>query len=300
MHGDEVETDAGLVRRLLIAQFPHWAELPIDQVPHPGTDHAIYRLGENMSVRLPRIGWATGQVDKDFEWLPRLAPHLPLSIPVPLAKGEPGEGFPWHWSVSPWLEGRAWTDDGVGDLSEAAIELAGFILALQRIDSSGGPLAGEHNFFRGVPLADRDAAFRQAVPAWGGIVDTRVMLAAWDEALRAPVWDRPAVWVHGDLSRPGNLLVANGHLSAVIDFGCLGVGDPACDVRAAWSLFSGESREAFRAALAVDAATWMRARGWALTSAGALPYYRDTNPLIVAEARHAIEEVVADYEHRSG
>lgn len=295
MHADEVDTDVHLVRRLLAAQFPQWAGLSIDRVPHTGTDHAIYRLGEDMSVRLPRIHWATGQVDKEGRWLPKLAPHLPLAIPVPLARGEPAEGYPWRWCVSPWLDGENATVGRIGDVCEMAVDLAQFMIALQRTDATGGPLAGPSNGFRGGPLAERDASFRRAVPAWQRLVDTRLMIEAWEAALRAPEWDRPPVWVHGDLGRPGNLLAANGRLSAVIDFGCLGVGDPACDVRAALSLFSGESREVFRAALAVDDATWARARGWALTSVGALPYYRDTNPEIVAEARHAIDEVLADH-----
>lgn len=298
MHADEVDTDVSLVRRLLVAQFPQWADLPIDPVTSAGTDNAIYRLGDNMSVRMPRIHWATGQVEKEQRWLPKLAPHLPLAVPVPIATGNPGEGYPWHWSVVPWMEGETWTIDRIGDLREAAADLAQFITALQRIDPTGGPLPGPQNFFRGVPLSMRDAHTRAAIAASGDMVDADAMIAAWEAALAAPSWDGPPVWVHGDLSRPGNLLVAGGRLGAVIDFGCLGVGDPACELSAAWALFSGESRDVFRTALPFDEATWARGRGWALTAVGAIPYYRDTNPAIVAEARHVIDEVLAD--HRSG
>lgn len=294
MHAGEVDTDEELVRRLLVGQFPMWAELPIDRIGSSGTDHAIYRLGDKMAVRLPRIHWATGQADKDEQWLGKLAPHLPLAIPVPLAKGEPAEGYPWQWSVVPWLEGEAWTADGVGDLSQAAMALAQFIIALQRIDPAGGPRGGRSNFYRGVPLSLRDADMRTQIAAADDMVDARAMIEAWEAALAAPAWDGPPVWLHGDLARPGNLLVTGGRLSAVIDFGCLGVGDPACDLAAAWALFSGESRDVFRAALPFDDATWARARGWALTRVGAIPYYRETNPPIVAEALHAIEEVLAD------
>ncbi len=298
MHADEVHTDDALVRRLLAGQFPQWAELPIERIASSGTDHAIYRLGHDMAVRLPRIHWATGQVEKDTRWLPKLAPHLPLAIPVPLAKGSPAEGYPWYWSVVPWLEGEAWTTDGVDDLHQAAIALAQFIIALQRIDTTSGPRGGRSNFYRGVPLSMRDADMRAQIAASGDMVDADAMIEAWEAALATPAWDGPPVWLHGDLGRPGNLLVAEGRLSAVIDFGCLGVGDPACDLAAAWALFSGESRDVFRVALPFDDATWARARGWALTRVGAIPYYRETNAPIVAEALHAIEEVLADPDMR--
>ncbi len=294
MHADEVHTDVSLVRRLLAGQFPQWADLPIERIVSSGTDHAIYRLGDDLAVRLPRIHWATGQLEKDEQWLGKLAPQLPLALPVPLMKGEPAEGYPWRWSVVPWLEGEAWTTDGIDDLRQAAIALAQFITALQRIDTAGGPLAGPKNGFRGVPLSVRDADFRAQVAASGDMVDADAMIEAWEEALAAPVWDGPPVWLHGDLARPGNLIVAKGQLSGVIDFGCLGVGDPACDLAAAWALFSGESRDVFRAALPFDDATWARGRGWSLTRVGAIPYYRETNPAIVAEALHAINEVLAD------
>lgn len=297
MHTDEVDTDPSLVRRLLAAQFPQWADLPIEPVPSAGTDNAIYRLGENTAVRLPRIHWAAGLVEKEHRWLPKLAPHLPLAIPVPRAMGHPAEGYPWHWSVVPWIEGEPWTTDRIDDPREAATDLAQFITALQRIDPTGGPPAGPENFFRGVPLSMRDAQTRAAIAASSDVVDASAMLAVWEAALAAPAWDGPPVWVHGDLWRPGNLLVAGGRLGAVIDFGCLGVGDPACELTAAWALFSGESRDVFRAAISFDEATWARGRGWALTAVGAIPYYRDTNPAIVAEARHIIDEVLADRLH---
>jgi len=299
MHAEEVHTDVPLVRRLLAAQFPQWADLPIGRVASAGTDNAIYRLGDDMSVRLPRIHWATGQVEKEHRWLPMLAPQLPLAIPVPLAKGEPGEGYPWDWCISPWLGGDDATAEHIRDLEEAAVDLAAFIAALQRIDPAGGPSAGRHNFFRGVPLAALDSHIRKSIAAWEGLVDIGAVAAAWDTALAAPAWEGPPVWIHGDLL-PGNILASDGRVSAVIDFGCLGVGDPAADLVAGWSPFSGESRETFRAALGVDDATWARGRGWALTAVGALPYYRDTNPSIVARSLYLIEEVLADHAREHG
>jgi aminoglycoside phosphotransferase (APT) family kinase protein len=296
MHADEIDTDASLVRRLLAAQFPQWADLPIEPVHSAGTDNAIYRLGRDMAVRLPRIHWATGQVDKEHQWLPRLAPLLPLIIPVPLAKGEPAEGYPWQWSVYRWLEGENATIERIADPLQAATVLAQFVAALQRIDPTGGPPSGPHNFFRGVPLETRDSHTRTAIEALHGILDTDAASAAWEAALQASAWRHPPVWIHGDL-QSGNLLVVQGRLSAVIDFGGLGVGDPACDLIVAWNLLSAETRDVFRAALRVDDATWARGRGWAL-SVGliGLPYYLDTNPEFVRYARHMIDEVLADHE----
>ncbi|MBC7805701.1 MAG: aminoglycoside phosphotransferase family protein [Akkermansiaceae bacterium] len=300
MHADEIDTDVALVRRLLTTQFLRWADLPIIPVPSGGTDNAIYRLGTDMAVRLPRIHWATGQVEKERRWLPHMAPRLPLAVPIPLATGLPGEGYPWHWSVYQWIEGENATADRLVDLSHAAKELAQFVTAFHAIDSTGGPLAGAHNFSRGVPLAMRDGAVRTAIAELDGLIDTDMATAAWKVALQAPLWNAPPVWVHGDL-QSGNLLAMEGNLTAVIDFGAMGVGDPACDLIVAWNLFSAESREVFRTTLCADDATWARGRGWAL-SVGliALPYYLNTSPAMVRYARHTISEVLADYEQGAG
>lgn len=202
MHADEVDTDVSLVRRLLAAQFPQWADLPIEPVQSAGTDNALYRLGDDMVVRLPRIHWAIGQVDKEYRWLPRLAPLLPLAIPVPLAKGTPAEGYPWHWAVYPWLEGENATIERIADPRQAATELAQFVAALQRIDPTGGPPSGAHNFFRGVPLAMRDPRTREAIEALHGILDTgrgdggvgnSSPDARMGQRARLGPW-RPAIW----------------------------------------------------------------------------------------------------------
>ena len=295
MHVDEVDTNVSLVVRLLTAQFPQWADLPIEPVHSAGTDNALYRLGDDMVVRLPRIHWATGQADKEHQWLPRLAPFLPLAIPVPLAKGKPGEGYPWHWSVYRWLEGENATSERIANPRQAATDLAQFIAALQRIDATGGPPPGQHNSFRGEPLAMRDTRTRDAIAILRGTFDADAMTAVWDAAIKAPAWHRPPVWLHGDL-QSGNLLAVQGRLNAVIDFGCLGVGDPACDVMVAWLYLSAETRDVFRAVLQVDDATWARGRGWAL-SVGliALPYYQSTNPVLAGIARRAIDEALADF-----
>lgn len=290
MHANEVATDVSLVRRLLAAQFPDWADLQIERVPSAGTDNAIYRLGDDMAVRLPRVESATAQVAMEHRWLPRLAPHLPLAIPIPLAMGDPAEGYPWRWSVYRWLEGENATADRL-DLKQAATDLAELIAALQRIDTTGGPLAGVESS-RGVPLATRDAPTRAAIAALHGALDTDAVTAQWEAALRAPLWTGPGVWLHGDLNE-GNLLALHGRLTAVIDFGVMGVGDPACDLMVAWTLLTPETRAVFRAALPFDDATWTRGRGWALSWALiVLPYYEHTNPGLCRIAEYTINEVL--------
>jgi aminoglycoside phosphotransferase (APT) family kinase protein len=296
MHPDELDIDVPLVRRLLAEQFPQWAELPIRSVRSAGSDNALYRLADDMVVRLPRrSGRTVDSLDKEFEWLPRLAPLLPLAVPLPLAKGVPGNGYPCAWTVYRWLEGETATSERLRDPRQAAIDLAEFLSALQRIDPQGGPLPGEHNFFRGVPLTDRDAAVRSAIAALHGEMDVARVTAAWEAALRAPGWNGPPVWIHGDFT-DGNLLVRDGRFSGVIDWGGLALADPACDLMVAWSFLTADARAIFRNALGVDDATWARGRGWALSVALiALPYYWTTNPVRVAYSWHRIGEVLSDH-----
>jgi aminoglycoside phosphotransferase (APT) family kinase protein len=298
MHENQISTDVALVRRLLKSQFPAWSDLPVEPIVSDGTTNAIYRLGDELAVRLPFRPGGNEQLDKEHAWLPRFAPHLPLALPVPRGKGEPGDGYPCAWSVCEWIEGENPTLDSLADASKSAATLARFIEALQQIDAAAGPAPGDHNFWRGVPLADRDVQTRESIAGCEGLIDTGAALNAWQVDLRAPVWDAPLVWVHGDLS-PGNLLSRNGDFTAVIDWGGLGVGDPAIELLPAWNLFAGETREAFRVALAVDDATWARGRGLAISQAVvALTYYRDTNPAIVRWANRMISEVLADHDSR--
>ena len=292
MHTDEVDTSQSLVRQLLTRQFPQWANLPLKAVLSAGTDNAIYRLGDDMSVRLPRINWAITQIDKENSWLPRLAPHLPLAIPELLAKGKPDEGYPYDWAIYRWIEGENKTIDQVSDPRQAAVDIAHFIIALQKVDPVGGPLAAERNL-RGVSLKPRDEATRGAIKLLEGMIDANAALAVWKDALQAPEWQGEPVWFHGDLLI-GNVLFKQDRLSAVIDFGGLGVGDPACDLMIAWSLFSGKSRDVLRNVLNVNDATWARGRGQALSQAVIfIPYYLDTNPIGVKYARRMIDEILA-------
>ncbi len=289
MHADEFEIDLALVQRLVAKQFPDWADLPLNPVPSAGTDNALYRLGNDMVVRLPRIDWAVENVNKEFKWLPKFAPYLPVSIPSPLAKGIPTADYPWPWSVYHWLEG---SNPIVGQISDPELltqDLVAFILALHKIDLQGGPVSN-----RGVPLEQQDIETRKALKQLDEMIDVQAAAALWETALRAPKWSKPPVWVHGDLS-PGNLLIQNGRLSAVIDFGNLGVGDPACDLIIAWNLLPTHMRHAFRAGLGVDDATWRRGHGWALSCALiALPYYKDTNPALANNARYVIQEIIEE------
>lgn len=295
MHRDEVDTDVSLVGRLVAAQFPRWAGLPIEPAPFTGTDNALFRLGNELVVRLPRRERATKALEKERRWLPRLAPLLPLAVPVPLADGLPAEGYPFEWSVYPWLPGENATREAVTDPSRLVSDLGHFIAALKQIDPTGGPSPGEHNSFRGVPLTMRDAQTRAAIVSLRSEIDVGAVTAAWEEALRAPDWQGPPVWIHGDLDAR-NLLFEQGRLSAVIDWGCLGLGDPACDVMVAWKLFSAKTRESLRTALSLDESTWARARGWALSQALiALSYYTlETNPVLVREAQRWLTELLPD------
>ena len=292
LHANEVAIDDALVRGLLADQLPQWADLPLERVPVPGSDHVLYRLGTELVVRLPRKEGVDAQIDKERKWLPRFASLLPCGVPVPLVKGESRPEYPFSWSVYRWLDGG--TPSHGAESRVLATDVARFVVALRRIDGRGGPIAGGQNFFRGAPLAVRDAPTRAAIAELAGTYDADALTGAWEDALRAPTWRGRPVWVHGDLT-PENLLVREGRLAGVVDFGCLGLGDPACDVMVAWSLLEGEARDVFRTAVAADEATWARGRGWALSTAViALPYYQDTHRPRAANARYRIREVLAD------
>jgi aminoglycoside phosphotransferase (APT) family kinase protein len=288
MHADEVDTDVALVGRLLAGQFPQWAGLPITPVPSWGTDHDVYRLGERLVARLPRIGWAAGQPEKEARWLPRLAPRLPLALPVPLAVGRAHDGYPFPWAVHEWLPGI----DAAGttvDGEQAALDLAAFVRALRAVD-----IPPDAPRPRTVRLEDRDADVRRCVRELGGRVDPEAVLRWWDDCLTAPAHQGPGRWIHGDLL-PGNLLVVDGRLSAVIDWGGLAVGDPAADLTPAWTVLAGPDREQFLDQMHADEVARRRARGWALSQALiALPYYWDTNPGMVRQSRRTLGRLAAD------
>lgn len=260
---------AEVVRRLVREQAPEWADLPVEPVELEGWDNRTYRLGTDLSVRLPSHDAYVPQVEKEHRWLPVLAPQLPLPVPQPVFRGVPGNVFPRPWSVYRWLPGRPVAAADLPDRLALATDLAAFLTALQAIDPSDGPPAGPHSFGRGGPVEIWDDETRAAIARFG----PPEALAVWEAALDAPATG-PPVWVHGDVSG-SNLLEVDGRLAAVIDFGCSAVGDPACDLVMAWTSFDGPERAAFVAGIDVDAGTWARARGWALWKA------------IVTLARHA-------------
>ena len=282
--------DDDLVRSLIAAQFPQWAELAVQRWPSGGTVNAMYRLGDDLVVRLPLVAGGAKDVAMEQDWLPRLASWLPTDIPDVLGAGQPAEGYPWPWSVYRWLAGE---HPKAGALSEPVLlakDLAEFVAAMRSITLPGAPRA-----HRGGAVASLDVPTRAAIEQLRGIpeegVDCDAVAAVWEEALRAQGRDEQA-WLHADLM-PGNLLLDGGRLSAVIDFGCTGVGDPACDLFPAWNLLPAEAREVFREALGVDDATWIRGRGRTLSQALiALPYYRTTNPAMAENARHVIRAVL--------
>ncbi|MEW2521681.1 aminoglycoside phosphotransferase family protein [Actinacidiphila alni] len=284
--------DSALVRRLVDRQFPRWAGLPLELVDPGGSDHVIHRLGGELAVRLPRHRGAIGQAEKEAEWLPRLGPWLPLSVPVPVGVGRPDLGYPWPWAVTRWLDGEVATVEGLGDSPDAALELAAFLLALRRFAPEEVAVAAGRDGLAVRPLADRDRSTRADIARVAGVFDTAALTGVWEAALGAPAWDGAPVWVHGDF-HTGNLLTAGGRLSAVIDFGSLAAGDPACDLMIAFTLMSPGSRAVFRSALGTDDATWARGRGWALTTGlNAYTSYAATHPRIAASTTRQITQTL--------
>jgi aminoglycoside phosphotransferase (APT) family kinase protein len=288
--------DTGLVRRLVDSQFPQWAGLPLVAVLPGGSDHVIHRLGDDLAVRLPRHSGAIGQAAKELRWLPRLAPHLPLAVPDPVAEGRPDFGYPWPWSVSRWLEGEVATVR-LGDAPEVAVTLAAFLRSLQSFTHPEAPppdgQTPDGQTPDGQTLAGRDAATRARMAAATAAFDPAALTAVWDEALAAPAWAGPPVWFHGDF-HTGNLLTRDGRLSAVIDFGSLATGDPARDLMVAFTLLTPANRRVFRDALGVDEATWWRGRGWALTTGlNAFCSYAATSPRVAAQTTRQIAAAVA-------
>jgi aminoglycoside phosphotransferase (APT) family kinase protein len=257
--------DTSLVRRLVASQFPQWKDLSVLPVERSGWDNRTFHLGDRMLVRMPSSEDYVAQVEKEHAWLPKLAPYLPLSIPEPLAIGSPGEGYPWKWSIYRWLQGETAAVVLVDNLCDLAKSLAQFLVALERIGTVGGPISGPHSFYRGGSLKIYDNETRRAIEALDGRIDVNRAMDIWNSALSTS-WNASPVWVHGDISA-GNLLVQNGKLTSVIDFGQLTVGDPACDLAIAWTLLHGESREVFRSQISLDEGTWIRGEAWALWKA---------------------------------
>ncbi|MEV4532294.1 aminoglycoside phosphotransferase family protein [Asanoa sp. NPDC049518] len=312
MHAGEFPIGGELVAKLVAAQFPEWSGRPLTRVTSSGTVNVLFRLGEDLVVRLPRVDWSLGDIETEATWLPWLAPRLPVTIPEPVAAGRPGEGYPWPWSVYRWLPGTVPVQDNLSDPLGLAADLAVFVKAMRAVDQPaasraasgvggvvGSALPAEPPAaYRGGGHSLLDETARTALDGLGGQLDPDTLAAAreaWAADLAVPDYDGPPVWSHADLM-PGNLLVdPRGRLTGVIDFGTFGVGDPSCDLIVAWNLLTADARAVFRDALDVDEPTWRRGRGRSLAMAlGALVYYYETNPPFADNARYVIREVLCD------
>ena len=263
----ELEITTKIATALIAEQFPQFAHLHIRPVEHGGNDNRTFRLGNEMSIRLPSGEEYVRQVEKEQKWLPKIAPHLPLPIPQPIAMGKPSVCYPWKWSIYKWLEGESANTLALNDvhLEAIAVQLAHFLRAFHQFDADGAPAPGLHNWWRAAHTSIYDVETRSLIETLQDFIDADQARSLWQRAINSK-WEKDPVWVHGDVSS-GNILVKDNKLAAVIDFGCMGIGDPACDLTIAWTFFRGKSREVFKANLHLDEETWARARGWAMWKA---------------------------------
>lgn len=282
-----LQIDVELVKRLITSQFPEWQDLPIKAVAESGWDNRTFHLGNEMVIRLPSKEEYAPQILKEFQWLPMLAERLSIKITTPFALGKPCKDYPWHWSINQWIEGEVASFERVKDMNQFAIQLSQFLNEFQRIDSTGGPIAGAHNFYRGGSLSAYDEEMSKAIPLIQNAKDKRIAEQLWKDAVSS-VWQENLVWVHGDIA-VGNLLVKHGKLCAVIDFGQLAIGDPACDLVIAWNFFDPGSREIFRTRIPLDRNTWVRALGWTFWKTLCWPVKG-------TDAEKIIQDVLEDYQ----
>lgn len=296
MKRKSLHIDTALVQRLISKQFPQWANFPIQPVKVGGWDNRTFHLGSQMLVRMPSAEEYADKIEKEQKWLPLLAPLLPLSIPKPIAMGEPGEGYPWRWSVYQWIKGETAAAGYIDNMQEFAKDLVNFIMALQHIDITDGPLPSPRSFAHQYGLTTYNHETKQALTTLNAQVDVTAAMAIWEAGLQTQ-WQHAPVWVHGDISA-ANLLVENGKLKAVIDFGGLAIGDPACDLVIAWKFFDNETRKTFRRCLPLDKDTWARGRAWALWKALIIKAgIVQSNTLEIEQAAHTIQEAITDFQN---
>jgi aminoglycoside phosphotransferase (APT) family kinase protein len=294
LHAGEIDVSTGLAARLIAEQFPLWARLPIRPVT-AGTECVLYRLGDDMVIRLPRRpGESLGAI-LEQGMLARIAPFLPVPVPALIAEGQPTAEYPASWGVLRWLDGDTPVEGHLAAPGLLAADLAEFLRALWKVDLGKVDLAHGPPAYRGGPLTDQHEFTLGAIEQVHGLIDTDAATSIWEHAVQLAAWDGPDTWIHADLM-PGNLLTRNGRLAAVIDFDCAGLGDPSQDLIVAWMLLPAHVRPSFRCAVGADDATWLRGRARALSMAlGHLDYYQDTNPVMADNARYTIREVLADY-----
>jgi len=290
MHDDEVAVDDEIVRRLVTEQFADIAHLPIRRIGSTGTVNALFRIGDDYVARLPLLEEWSDDIDREWRWIPWFAGRLTsVRLPDPVFKGAPDGAYPFLWSVYRWIDGAPYDDALVDDERSAAETLARFVLELRSLEVVDDAPTGGRD-----PLRELDEDTREAIRGSAGVIDVDAAMRVWEEALDAPSWNGERSWIHGDLLRP-NLLVRDGRLEAVIDFGFIGVGDPATDLMPAWEVFGRVGKDVFRSMLDPDEGTWTRGRGIALHQAAmVIPYYRETNPAFVELSRRAIEQILDD------
>jgi aminoglycoside phosphotransferase (APT) family kinase protein len=292
MHQHEIKIDKMLVHHLIKEQCPQWQHLPLTPLVSSGTDHALFRLGHEYVIRLPRIDWAVASLDKEFKWLGQIATFLKTPISTPVYKGHPDKSYPWPWIVLEWNQGHNPEFETGNEYEYLAQDLAIFLNELHVIKLPNGPLSR-----RGVPLKELDEETTKAIGELKEDIDVPSVSTLWHQLSQISSWTHEPVWIHGDFL-PGNILVQNNRLSAVIDFSDLGIGDPACDMIIAWALFNSHSRNVFRNHLKnIDNNTWERGRGWALSIALImLPYYKHSNPTLAKLAKRIIENVLNEHQ----
>jgi aminoglycoside phosphotransferase (APT) family kinase protein len=293
LHADEFRIDVELVRGLLERQMPELAGLTPVRVETSGTANVVFRLGDDLVVRLPRAPDFAGGPEREARWMPVFTDRLPIHVPTHHRLGAPSEGYPSHWSVLEWVEGTPADASTVDDLDRAAVALGEFVTALRGVSTEGAPTDGNYRAFG---LGNVDTDFRRWSERLPPDIDRTAVGRVWESCLAVRAWDGRPSWLHTDL-RGGNLITRSGGIVAVIDWEGCTVGDPSADHLAAWWLFDAESRETFRAASGADDGTWLRAMGWALhMGVAAIPYYADSNPVFVERARRAVDEILVDFE----
>lgn len=283
---DKEKINTHLVEKLIAEQFPQWQSLPIHPVAQSGWDNRTFHLGEEMGVRLPSHKEYEPQIEKEYQWLPWLSKQLSFQITQPIVLGKPSLAYPWHWSINHWIEGESASRQNIHDITCFAEALGTFLKEVQSLDATGGPLAGAHNFYRGGSLNAYDHEMQLAIPKIKNSQEQSLAASLWQESLSSE-WRLRPVWVHGDLA-VGNILVRSGGLHAIIDFGQLAIGDPACDLVIAWNFFSSEERAIFKSAVQLDNDTWIRALGWALWKTLCWPI-KGTN------VEQVLHEIYTDY-----
>ena len=290
LHKNEVHIDAKLLRRLLESQFEQWSQQPLSFVSSSGTCNVIYRIGKDLCARLPRQPSDARYLEKELEWLPMLSSHLSIKVPRPIARGVPGIGYPFTWAVYEWLEGEPFDAEEIGGRPRIAESLAQLVAQLRVIDTTHAPKSN-----RDAALSANNPSVLEAIESLDENIDRDAVRSVWEASVRVPAWKGDDLWIHGDLL-PTNILVKNHQLTAVIDFGLVGVGGPAVDIIPAWSTLRGEARQTFRSALNIDSVIWARARGLALRQAlKIIPYYLESNPSFSVMARRTVEEILIDY-----